>query len=247
MDEYKLKFTFLRHGVGCHNILNTLIKIGKKNDRNIYFKDSILSDIGVEESYNNAKNFIYDYDIIYCSGLLRSMETAYFMAKAINYNKKIYVLPYLREIDEGSDNIYSKESIERINTIPNYSMKSLEYQKKYLQDLGILDRFEFKFIEEHDRKSPGNIKNFISWIYLYTPGFTSFNKNILVITHAGVLKYYTDTGFKNNSGFNIVVKFYKKHFLFSKPDFDIYKKKLYKSNQNINYCSSSRCKELCNI
>lgn len=247
MDDFKLNFTFIRHGVGCHNILNSLIKIGKKNESDIYFKDSILSDIGVEESYKNAKNFIYDYDLIYCSGLLRSMETAYFMSKAINYNKKIYVLPYLREIDENSNNIYSKESIEKINTVPNYSMKSLQYQKKYLQDLGILGMFDFKYIEENDRKSPGNIKNFISWVFTHTPGFKSYNKNILVITHAGVLRYYSDMGFKNNNGFNLIVKFYKNHYLYSKTDFNIYKKEMYKAKKDINYCSTTRCRELCNI
>jgi hypothetical protein len=201
--------------------------------------------------------------VIGCSPLIRCMETAYYMSR--NWSKppsKIYVFPFLREIDESSDNKFSINSRIRIDTKPFYSMKSIKEQKKYLESLGILNFFDFSFVEMSDkeRKEPGDISNFIKWFvnFFIKKRKLSETLNAFIVTHAGVLSDFVNNteGFINNSGFVIntqydnnknqvqVIKYVSLNDFLSL--FNFYK------NYNITnkkeyYCPSNRCEELCTI
>jgi hypothetical protein len=151
--------------------------------------------------------------IIGCSVLLRSMLTAFFISrKWTKPPEKIIVFPYLREIDEGSDDKYSDKSINSTNSNPGYCMRSLKEQKELLSKIGILKYFDFTFVEydENLRKETGDITKFIIWsknkfLDNQNPKLSITKPlNFIVITHAGVLRDYAKSSFYNNTG--IIVK-----------------------------------------
>ncbi len=179
------------------------------------------------------KHGISNINIVLSSPLLRAMETAYYIKREFkNLDGKdtstegdgslrstftdgdgnrpcsgdlrgIYVAPYLREIDESGTDPKSKSSRAIIDTVPAYAMKPLDIQKKYLMSEGILDQFNFDYLDLNLRKEPGNINDFINWFKNSIGNHIQkgVNLNILVVTHAGVLSHATNKGFPNNTGF----------------------------------------------
>ena len=272
-----INFCFVRHGYACHNAVRNLYKnklISYEESKKITApgnKDPELTEIGVQASINNgmiitklikevssnAKNKSMDIqtiNVVGCSPLIRSMETAYYMTRKWKTPpNKIYVLPILREIDEGSSNKYSKESRERMNGLMAYGMKSIEEQKEYLKSKGILEFFNFDFVEGNiERTEPGDINKFINWIS--RTQFCKNDCNMFIVTHAGVLNEYAKEGFFNNSGF--VVNYTKenngrmiRNQLFSlnkilpRSFFYDYDKTEYNGIEY--YCPSNRCSAFC--
>lgn len=244
--------------------------------------DPELTPIGVDVSINNGciinkiikylwifeendKLKMNEINVVGCSPLIRCMETAYFMTrKWKNPPKKIYVFPLLREIDESSVDKYSKKSLKTMETTPSYSMKTINEQKKYLKSIELLDFFDFSFVESNLdlRKEPGDIVKFINWFNnFYVSNIQPRdNLNVFIVTHAGVLKDYSNEGFYNNSGFVLngelkntperTFKFSKYTSLNSflpKHFFKDYNRS--KWNEKSYYCPSNRCGEgsLCTI
>lgn len=225
----KVNYYFVRHGFGCHNAIRPILDyhVSDRNHRTIIssdpaFIDPLLTPLGVNASIQNGcaigkliktlarttkkPDFeMSQMNVVGCSPLLRSMETAYYMTrKWRNPPNKIYVFPHLREIDERSTNKYSPESKKAMNTEPSYMMKSIEDQKLYLQREGILQYFDFRFVESNPtlRDAPGDVLDFVSWFSEhFAPSVNESNLNVFVITHAGVLRDYAKEGFINNSGF----------------------------------------------
>ena len=178
-----INFVFVRHGYGCHNAIGNLIRnnaLDYEDGKELLKSDLVdpeLTEIGVKASISNGniinkiikslnKNFknkkliMDEMNVIGCSPLIRSMETAYFMSKEwVNPPNKIYVFPLLREIDESSIDKYSNKSRETMETTPSYAMKSITEQKKYLRSIGLLELFDFSFVEKYSelRKEPGDI------------------------------------------------------------------------------------------
>lgn len=160
-------------------------------------------------------------NVIGCSSLIRSMETAYYMTRSwINPPNKIYVFPYLREINESDTNKYSSNSIYIMNTNPSYAMKELYEQKEYLKSKGILKFFDFSFVEKFygGRYAPGDINKFIEWFcrYFIFDISNTTKINVMIITHAGVLKDFSNEGFINNSGFILTTNFNKNKVKYKK-------------------------------
>lgn len=196
------------------------IKSNKRQKGIVPINDPELTTIGVTASVNNGcvvKNILYDeldikhIGVVCCSPLIRCMETAFFFTrKWSSPPKKIYVMPYLREIDESSDDIYSQVSIEKIRTTPAYSIKSINEQKEYLKSVGILNYFDFSYVENipEGRIQPGDIKTFLDFFSKVIVNDAS----VLVVSHGGVLKRYANEGFTNNSGFVLDIKFDNKRF-----------------------------------
>lgn len=266
-----VNFVMVRHGYGCHNALrnlynNNIIPTTENMTTLNIYSDPELTPMGVDISIDNGKiisDILKDINIdkmnvVGCSPLLRSMETAYFMSrKWKNPPNKIYVFPFLREIDEHSNNKYSVKSRKVIDTIPSYSMKTIKEQKRYLSEAGLLNYFDFSFVEQDliGRQEPGDITHFITWFNQnYLQKLQKFYKNInvFIVTHAGVLKDFSNIGFYNNSGLvlntyintqgNITYKnmISLNDYLHSSffKDYSIY--------GNINhFCPSNRCGLLC--
>lgn len=269
-----VNFVMIRHGYGCHNALRNLYNndviptTENMQTLNIY-SDPELTPMGVDVSIENGKiisDILKDLDvkkinIVGCSPLIRSMETAYFMSrKWKNPPRKIYVFPFLREIDEHSNNKYSIKSRQVIDTTPSYSMKSIQEQKRYLTEAGLLDFFDFSFVENNlvDRKEPGDVKRFITWFtknYLRNLSHFHKNVNVFIVTHAGVLKDYSKIGFYNNSGFvlntSIDIKNQNIHYKNIVSLNDYLEPSFFKDYSNPNYgninhfCPSNRCGLLC--
>lgn len=287
MTSMNLNFAFVRHGYGCHNSVSPLYKnnvIKREDIDSLQIADPELTPIGVEASINNgclvekvllkmpklANNNNMNMEqmhVVACSPLIRSMETAYYMTKKWKSPpSKIYVMPLLREIDEGSDDIYSEGSRIVMDTTPSYMMKSIKEQKKYLEKIGILQYFNFGFIEEENdsenlRKEPGDVKRFIEWIAALDFKTKLKNMNLFIVTHAGVLREFSNQGYKNNSGFVINVTYEN---ISDDADIDISYNKFFDLNKylpshfftmysdpeytNADYfCPSNRCGNLCNI
>jgi hypothetical protein len=285
------KFIFVRHGYSCTNAMSHLVESGivKFTDANQFLKyrdntktvfdsdihpldDPVLTNLGVDASMHNGRIVnkllktllnINKINIIGCSPLIRAMETAYYMSrKWVNPPNKIYVLPFLREIDERSSDKFSEMSIKKINTSPGYSMKSLPEQKAYLKKLGILDFFDFSFVEAfpEQRLQPGDINLFLKWFatyYLPLVVEPVENLSIFIVSHAGVLRDFNTDSFYNNSGFvtdttyeptskNLVPKRYfsLQQNLIQLDFFTDYTNPIY--NQEY-YCPSERCGQLCSV
>lgn len=231
MSNYRqvnVNFAFVRHGYGCHNAMrplymNKVIENKSLKSLNI-LSDPELTELGVDASIHNGcvitkllknlwkmmgnEKLKFDtVNLVCCSPLIRSMESAFYMTrKWRNPPEKIYVFPYLRELDESSKDKYSSESIQNIDSIPSYSMKSLNEQKEYLRSEGLLDFFDFSFVESNiqGRNEPGDIQVFVKWfqdVFLRHVELSEQNFNVFAVTHAGVLRDFSGQGFHNNSGF----------------------------------------------
>lgn len=277
-----INYAIVRHGYGCHNAVRPLYKhksiTSKEASDFLDIKaDPELAPLGVDASVHNGciisriiKNLHkvtgnpkikMDYvNIVGCSGLIRSMETAYFMTRKWKYPpEKIYVFPYLREIDESSTNKYSLSSRRTIDREPSYAMKSIQEQKQYLESVGILDYFDFSFVEDNliGRKEPGDIVQFTKW---FTSTFVPLidkddigrSLNVFVVTHAGVLRDYSDQGFRNNSGFvinttyngeNTYKEFVSLDDFLPSTFFSSYNSAQYADKDY--FCPSGRCGTLC--
>jgi len=276
-----INFAFVRHGHGCHNALKPLrnykLISSTKEFNNI---DPELSPLGVDASIRNGciisniiRNIhqvvpnaeqIDNIDIVGSSPLIRAMETAYYMTR--NWKtppKKIFVLPILREIDEGAIDKYSFESFDTMNKEPVYAMKTIKQQKAYLESQGILQYFDFSYVEKYisQRIEPGDIRHFIRWfVENFLPSadrnLSKKQLNVFITTHAGVLRDYADEGFVNNDGFllntyvfnNYQIKY--NNFILFKPYLPSSFFKEYSSEQYATaeyYCPSGRCGNLCNV
>lgn len=261
---------FMKRGVESKNILKGDI---------LPLNDPVLTNVGVEASiyngciinkilrrlstmYNINKNLRMDtFNVVGCSPLIRCMETAYYMTrKWKNPPNKIYVFPLLREIDESSFDKYSEASREIIRITPSYSIKSIDEQKQYLQKLGILDFFDFSFVETFplERIEPGDIKEFMNWFAKYFMTLLNTNDtnlNVFITTHAGVLKDYSGEGFYNNSGFVINTtytdNFAKKMYISLNnyiKEYDFFKNYSDPKYNSVKYyCPSDRCGQLCSV
>ena len=256
-------FAFIRHGFSCGNAASVLSKNDLINTDNlIKMVDPTLTTIGVEASKNNGKiigdtlnkiGMVTNGMLVGCSPLIRSMETAYFMTRKWEFPpEKIYVFPLLREIDEHSNDKYSYASRLNIDNIPSYAMKSLDEQKRYLNTLGILDYFDFTFVENNEqlRREPGDIKKFIRWFTGIIEPEPDINLNVYIITHSGVLYDYSNEGFVNNSGFVINTKNGTPINYFSLTN--ILPKEFFKDYRNTQYLikplfCNGRCGNLCNV
>ena len=290
-------FVFVRHSFSCNNSIPGLVRNGelsKNGAKDIKGIDPVLSVVGVKASKHNGKILdkilkqifrfsnnpsfkMENFDIVGCSPLLRSMESAYFLTRSWkNPPTKIYVFPLLREIDESSNDKYSKQSIKRINNIPGYMILDIPEQKRYLSNLGILDYFDFQLFEKSCdknqlfkkscdknqlfkkscdknqnlllRNEPGDIPKFINWFQKQTPCGGVAPLNIFIVTHSGVLKSFANESFVNNSGIFYNVESKKMISLNPLLKFFDFFTDYTKFNNSKNQCNnnSNRCDELCN-
>lgn len=219
-----VNFIFLRHGNACHNAIKTVGYPRIAGDTS--YKDPELTYYGADMSIwmgcliknmlkvinNGVIPDIEEIDIVGCSPLIRSMETAYFMTR--NWNNqpdKIQIFPFLRELDERIFKIpeLTKYSDKSIYNIPEYAIKTIQEQKEYLlETFGKVKStfFDFSSVTEYpeEREEPGDIERFIIWFYKNLDKIVKSEKqdyNVLIITHAGVIRDYFGKNVFNNLGF----------------------------------------------
>jgi broad specificity phosphatase PhoE len=254
-----------------------------KNDK--LFIDPELTQIGLDASaYNGCiisktirkigfdqykKDVFSTINLVGCSPLIRCMETAYEMTKNWSVKPdKIYVFPYLREIDESSIDKHSKESQFVMDTTPSYAMKTIDEQTNYLKSVNLNKIIDFSFVKDNmkGRSEAGDIPRFIEWfINTILPNIEPVKRlNVFIVTHTGVLSDFVrfnisndegKNGFINNDGFIITIdekntnqyeltkyiplrKHLPKTFFRSYSD-DKYTDSAY-------YCPSNRCSKFCN-
>jgi hypothetical protein len=219
-----VNYVFLRHSNSNGNSLQSMITNRVISPQEADFLidnvliDPELSQMGKFASTQNGnvitktlkENNIKMINVVGCSCLLRSMLSAYYLTRKWEKSpEKIFVFPYLREIDENSNDKWSDKSRIEIDTNGSYCMKTLIQQKHILEKMGLLHYFDFTFIEssENLRHSVGDIDNFIIWTNqnilndIYKKSNPPAFYNFFIITHAGVLSDYTKTSFSNNTGF----------------------------------------------
>ena len=276
-NTMKVNYVFVRHGQGCHNAIGPLYKngiISINKDEYIDMVDPTLTDMGIDASLNNGciinnivknlyktdKSIDINYiNVVGCSPLIRCMETAYYMTRNwVSPPSKIFVFPYLREIDEMGVDKYSKESRKVMDTNPSYMMKTMLEQKEYLKNEGILESFDFSYIEKHikEREEPGDIIDFAKWFsILVLPKYSNVKKlNVFITTHAGVLSDFAKERFTNNSGFVlstsvsrfkyvVIDNYISLNKLLPDTFFDEYNTSKYLKAEY--YCPSKRCEQIC--
>lgn len=281
-----INYIFVRHGFGCHNAGKSLYKNNQITIQQAATAlvdsqgDPELTHLGIDASLHNgcviSKTItnlhktlkddslkINNINLVVCSPLIRSMETAYYMTrKWKNPPNKIYVLPHLREIDESSEDKFSELSRMVIDTQPSYAMKSIKEQKEYLKSQNILQYFDFQFVEwnENLRKEPGDVGNFITWFMNVILPLTVIENNqldLFIVTHAGVLKSASGQGFVNNSGFLLNTSYNMQNHTTNInkliPFTDYLPKNFFSNYTSINYantkyyCPSDKCNKLCQV
>ena len=167
----KLNIYFLRHGLSKCNLLHNCKSTKYLTFINILRKDPRLSDIGILQStkartYLKKHKLLPHLDYIFCSSLLRSIETSCYMFPT----SKVVIAPYISEKSPSLENV----SYNFIN------------QKKRLNS-SIYDNVEFPSSEEFSQiYNESDLKKFITYIISYY-NITS-DSNIAVITHSHFLK-----------------------------------------------------------
>lgn len=198
-----VNFIFIRHGESCQQVAYNMRNRNSKVYKKLYhlFSDPTLSDEGVLQSINAGSDYnnrfknkfnIDSFDIIGCSPMLRSIETAYYMT--LDYNPdNIQVYPFLRECHK----CYGEDTGESLNKI--WPMRSIEEQKTYLSSVDI-SNINFNYVKDNnDRESPGDIETFLNW-FSKNIELTSENTNVLIITHSHVLQSFKSSVSPNNAG-----------------------------------------------
>jgi len=211
-QDKQINFCFLRHGISCQQFARSNTKGPEFSKLFKKFMDPTISDLGVENSIKAGKDLekiltigkfqntdftpIESFDIIGSSPMLRAIETAHFITSETYKPNDIFVFPYLREC-------YICNNKDTVDFLDNsWPMKSIEKQKKYLNDIKI-NNINFKYVENDlkGREDPGDIPTFIKW---FSKNVKLPNKNIvnvLVLIHSGVINAISEVGPRNNAGF----------------------------------------------
>jgi len=255
-----INFVFIRHGESCQQ----LIKRDKDfNEKINLLYDPELSNNGEINSIRSGEFlhnvlekgiFTYDvrqyslkdkvelkidnFDIIGCSSMLRSIETAYYMS-LLYKPSKIYVFPYLRECYDCSGQ--TTINIGRENEI--FKLKTIDQQKKELQKKNI-NNINYKYVTENNlREKPGHIENFLNWFIQNVNLPSKETINVLIITHSKVMHKFITNVVNNNVGFILMTKINENNELeYSKENLAaIWPNQLYKKFK----CPTTRCIELC--
>lgn len=209
----RVNFVFVRHGHGCHNAANAMR--GAQRNAIVVKPDPVLTLVGIGATKHNGailrdvlrQHGINDIHMVGSSPLLRCMETSILLSSVFWGQDKgsVFVFPHLREIDERSSDKFSRESRMVIDSKESYAMLPVVKQKRYLCQQGVRDRVDFSFVEHPDspRSEPGDIPRFIQWFYKHVLPVLDFRKptlNVVVTTHAGVLRDFRGEAFPNNAG-----------------------------------------------
>lgn len=181
----KLTLYMIRHGLSCCNIMHH--KDLKMSAFNVFRKDPLLTHKGVDQSERAGQYIrprIPPVDIVFCSALIRSIETAQLMFP----DNIVHVCPYICE---------KRPSLENC---PYSTSCQLARLHKHFKDP---DSVKFP---SSDTKglSACNLKLFLDFIL---ENYTLDDQAIAVVTHSNFMVdiLNLDTRMNNNSVFKVVV------------------------------------------
>lgn len=183
-----------------------------KENRMKKYPDALITDFGKQQAINLGIKFKERFekaDIICCSELRRTMETAMLSCK--NIHKKLYVIPYISEIDTNYDNCpleFNKNYMKKyqqnyIQYIIKNRLLSYIYINKNYPSINGYPTIDNSILLENDVNIPkpttSNHNKFYSVILpkICNIIFKNSNKkefNIMIFTHSGFIK--------NHFGFN---------------------------------------------
>lgn len=222
----KINIDYIRHAQSYANLVyereyRYIKQNGLKDlqtiDRYIQYRtekypDALITEMGKKQSINLGNKFkkrIQKADMICCSELRRTMETALISCRDIH--KKIYILPYISEIDTNYDNCPLEFNVTHMRQYPEkYKKHIIKYRllsyiyinSKYnsIDGYPVLDN---KLLLENDKSilkpTTSDHNKFYSIILpkLYIEMFKNSKKreyNIIIFTHSGFIR--------NHFGFN---------------------------------------------
>lgn len=247
----KVNFVFIRHGESCQQVaFNNIRDPEIYNKFFVKFTDPTISDNGVIDSIDAGKQYVEkfsngtvagikfdNFDIIGCSPMLRTIETAYFMT--LDYKpEKIFVFPFLRECARCNET----DTKEYLDT--QWPLRSITEQQTYLLNEKITN-IDFKHVLDNpDRESPGNIKIFMDWFgkNLNLNEYSKEEINVLIVTHSHVLKHFSREPYDNNAGFILKTELTQSNeFVYNHHNLSIWPKILRKKLG----CPTKRCPGIC--
>ena len=238
-----INFVFIRHGESCQQLVSQIQDSKKRHELFNKYTDPTLSDQGIQNSILAGRELkktlnkefgIKSFDIIGCSPMLRAIETAHYMTTSYNYNKPIFVFPFLRESKEN-------DTVKDVDI--RWPMKSIDEQKEYLKTEEI-DNITFYYVRNLlARSQPGNIENFIKWL---SSNLELPNKpvvNILLVLHSHVIMTAFDkSGVNNNGGFIMSAEMKNGGIVYNKKNIRaVWPRTLHKRLK----CPSVKCPNIC--
>ena len=201
---------FIRHG-------ETDFNTGKRGSGMFQSKDSPLNENGIEQSIKTGKYF-KEYrkpiDIIICSPTLRAKQTAEYIAKEVGYKDTIIFEDNIKELQMNKKYTdLSKSEFSKLKDTDVDVASYFKYHEKIKSIKTPIEKNEFLIqnattklnsIYEDETSISSRCLDFISTLNSLN------NKNILVISHGGPIRWITKI-FLNNIGYDdIKGKLYKK-------------------------------------
>jgi hypothetical protein len=212
-NNIQVELIWIRHGISCSNLLGYTRKMFKEGKlvfeqdeneeeidfKNLNYQDPHLSNFGISHLNNivNTSEFYQTYqpDLIACSQLIRTMETAYllfyndFSNSTNSLLSKLFVCPYISEFE--SSNLSHLEN-EVKPFLPHKNYKRFQQFKEYLSQLlptyyPINKNVELVYLSKNESNQNRNAKNMqninnLSWNnYFESPRVESYNLFIQTI------------------------------------------------------------------
>lgn len=200
ISDNRILIIFCRHGYSTANYVNDKHNSIENYVIDTHEIDATLTTSGLEHSLSLYQKYIdkeINPDYIFTSILVRTQITA-----ICQFRKKIYVVPFLKEINSVHDylNKYSEN-------LPLISPE--EQQIRRLQSINFLKpEIDYKFINKYEdyHLLSGNINYFLLFLIDYIINFDK-NLTIVVVCHHDVIKEFALqfginlNNIKNNSAF----------------------------------------------
>lgn len=165
----KLTIHFVRHGESKANVIQRYFGI-----LHVCIQDPSLTEKGMNDT---VCNYVPECDIVCCSPLLRAKQTARLKFP----NKQIYVLPNIKELGYGLDNVpkVCDSQFDNFNELSNF----IHVKSKMDDPEDLCEYLSQKFVKKKGRDT-----------------------TIVLFTHKRLIEKYTNV--KNSKNNEIVTKVY---------------------------------------
>lgn len=176
-----LEIYLIRHSLSCANLVNSYCKSKlKQKMKAVKCPDPLLSDWpffkanGAERTkLTELRKTLYDLnsDIVLSSTLIRAMETAH----ALFPNRRVYVVPFMKEQEVGTDNV---------------PLSIKEQQKILYEEYKDIDWIDYKYIqnESETNRNLSNYEKFINKVIIPLITNNISLRRVAIVTHSHLMK-----------------------------------------------------------